>query len=89
MATKPDNPALAKRHQLTTINHKFIKSVKKGRLHKIIELFAGSKCSLVPMINHRVENYWTALHIACYSGDLLVMEFLLSKGAAIDARTKS
>jgi ankyrin repeat protein len=46
------------------------------------------KGKIIADVNYKVENYWTALHIACYKGNLTMVNMLLFNGAEIESKTK-
>lgn len=56
-----------------------------GRLDRVRELVNANAASL----NAHSHDGWTPLHLACHFGQSQVAAYLLSKGAAVDARSKN
>lgn len=63
--------------------------MENGDLNKIEELLDSKNDKYCAEVNSKLLDDFTSLHLAVNEGHLKICEFLLDKGANIEAKTKS
>lgn len=61
-------------------------NIINGSTHAVMEIFENQKLGLEILLN---KFDWTPLHTAAYKGNIQLVEYLLSKGANLEAINKS
>ena len=61
---------------------------KINNTEKCVELLDKKKGDFRADINSKGDNEWTALHFACFNGNIKLVSFLLYNESMIDALSK-